>query len=107
MHHIWWIPLVIAYYVVYAWVSKHNSVDTTVWYASKWFWIIIGMGVFPGWAIVSRVTTNLIFDGFLYDLLMVLGFYGMLLFVGEAESFCMSQWIGFVLTLVGLFLLRP
>ncbi|UCH72519.1 MAG: hypothetical protein JSW62_02950 [Thermoplasmatales archaeon] len=106
LHYLWWIPIVFFYYIGYGWVSRKSSIDETAWYSSKWFWFLILMGACPWWAIVSRITNNIIFDAFLYDMLMLIGFYMVMIIMGAGEKFCSTQWIGVGLTFVGFILMR-
>ena len=66
LNYIWLIPSIIAWCVVYSWLSKlNNELRTT----TTFIWMII-VGMCPLWAIASRISKNLIFDGMLYDIVM-------------------------------------
>ena len=77
MFHAIWIPSIILFYAAYSLASKQNQLS-----GGKWFWIVLLMGVFPGWAIVSRFSTNLLWDALLYDILMWISFMGILIYMG-------------------------
>jgi hypothetical protein len=102
MFYLIWIPVVVVLYVLYAIASKkaNESPDWT------WVFLMYGLQSFGMWPIVSRYSKNLLFDGFLYDLLIFLTFYLSLLTMGAAKNFTALQWFASGLILAGLLLFK-
>jgi len=108
-HHIWWVPLTIAYYVMYSWLSKINNdiAKEGIWYRQPQFWAMFFVGAFcPLWVIVSRITRNITFDGMLFDNIMFLTFVITMMVLGQGNKFFAHQWIGLALIVIGSVLLR-
>ena len=101
MSYFIWVPICFIFYVIYSLVSKQNQI-----LGGKWFWITLLMGAFPGWAIVSRYTKNILQDGLIYDLIMIIAFPITMIWIGEAKNFIWTQWLGLVLTIGGLVLMK-
>ena len=97
-----WIPFAIVMYAVYAWLTKQNNLhQTPVWFI--WMWVV---GAIPLWNIVSRHSTSLLTDGFIYDLIMLLAYVGTLVWLGEAKAFMLNQWIGLIMCVGGIVLMK-
>jgi len=97
----YWIPLIIIYAIFYAWICKNNNEI-----GGKWFIFALIAGCWPLWAIVSKYTKNLLFDGFLYDFLLLVFYVGALAFLGAGESFKIIHWIGLSMCILGLILMK-
>lgn len=107
--YIWWIPLVIANYVTYYWISIKNNEDQLLgnsWYTSKWFWIMFSMSAVQVWLFVSRFTSRMVFDGLLYDMIIVLVFPISMMIFGQTVHLNKLQWIGLIIVVFGFILLR-
>ena len=92
-----WIPFVIVYYCIYAWLSKQNNE-----FGGKWIWITYVYGaICPLWLIISRYSKNLLFDGMLYDNILFLSYIATMIFLGQANNFSTTQYIGLVLMIIG------
>lgn len=92
-HYLIWVPIVIAYYACYSWMSKKNN-D----YGGKWLLIMFVYGaLWPGWIVVSRISKRLLFDGMLFDNLMFLTYVVTLMALGAHGKFTTHQWIGLFL----------
>jgi hypothetical protein len=99
---LFWVPLVCIFYFSYGLISYKNNTTTGMF----WFWILYAFGgIIQLWAFVSKVSINIVFDSFLYDLCMMLSLCGGLIISrGIMPSFI--QFVGVVLCLIGLVLLR-
>ena len=99
---LFWVPLVSVFYFVYGLISYKNNISG----AMNWFWILYAFGgIIQLWAFVSKISTNIVFDSFLYDLTMMLSLcLGLMVSRGIAPS--VQQFLGIILCLVGLILLR-
>ena len=65
------------------------------------------MGCVPLWAIISRYSTNLFFDGVLYDIILFTGFtFGTYFIQGLHSSFSVANYVGYAMILAGLILLK-
>jgi len=67
-----------------------------------WFYITLAMNMCPLWAIVSRYSKNLIFDGLLYDLCIMLPFISVMFYYKQMAAWAPINWFGLVVVLVGL-----
>ena len=109
-HHLWWIPTIIIYYIIFSWISKKNNdhfLDGIVWYKQKWIYIAYIYGlVCPFWIIISRISKNILFDGMLYDNIMFIIFAGTMVYLGQGSRFICHQWIGLALVIIGSILMR-
>lgn len=102
LYYISWISLIIVFYIFYTYVSHQNNL-----HGGKWMWILLLLGIFPGWVIISRYSKNLMFDGMLYDVIMFLTYAVFIGFLtGQFLKFNWSQWIGFIMILTGFILMR-
>jgi len=111
MHYIWWIPTVIIYYSIFAYLSKinndHSLINNITWYKDQSFWIMFFYGAFcPLWMIISRISKNILFDGMLYDNILFLAYAFTMIYFGSGSKFSTFQWIGFGLFIVGSILMR-
>ena len=97
-----WIPITVVYNALACWISvKYNQTD----FWRTYMWLVI-ISLIPTWAIAGYFSKNLIFDGLLFDMTLVLSSPFILAYFGQAMHFTVVNWIGVVLTLVGLFLVR-
>lgn len=102
MKYMFWIPSVILWYMFYYIMSKINNSVKSIWI----FILMMVLGACPFWAIVSRSSKNLVFDGMLYDITMFLTMIVTFSLLGVGKSFAIYQWIGLVLVFVGFILMR-
>lgn len=100
MHYLWWAPLTFLVYGAYAWISKQSHELGGIY-----FWILIFIPI-PIWAIVTRISSNLLIDGLIYDISMMLGFMAGLIVLGASSGFVLHQYIGLVLAVVGVILMK-
>ena len=98
----WWVPCAIVMYSLYAWLTKQNNVHHT----PSWFWYMWLVGAIPLWNWVSRHSKALLTDGFLYDLVIILSYVVTLIILGEAKKFVFTQYLGLVLCLLGIVLMK-
>jgi hypothetical protein len=103
IHYLWWIPLVIIYYVGYAWLSvKNNESSTTL----NWFMILyLYGGIIQIWVIVSRFSKNIFFDALLYDFVLITSQNVALIYFSNTK-FSITQTIGVILATLGLLMIR-
>jgi len=102
MFYLIWIPLVLAYYGLYAYLSRQSNLEGGNWSCAVF---IVGAAC-PLWLIITRYSRNLLFDGILYDVLMFLAFTITLLGLGEGSNWGIAQYGGLFLILTGLILLK-
>jgi hypothetical protein len=101
-NYLWWVPLVCLFYVGYAWLSIKNNSSNDL----KYMWILYGYGAaIQLWAIVSKISKNLMFDNFLYDFLMTISIAAVLILMRNLIPTPM-QITGLILCIAGLALLR-
>jgi hypothetical protein len=100
IHYLWWIPSVIVTYVAIAWVSKQSQELGGIY-----FWLLAVVPI-PLWAFVTRVSSNLLIDGLIYDILIMTSFSGGLLLLGVSSGFAVHQYIGLVIAIAGIILMK-
>jgi fucose 4-O-acetylase-like acetyltransferase len=99
----WWVPAVVVMYFVYGWLTCQNNFYPK---SIHWFYLMWFVGALPLWSWVSRFSKNLVLDNFLYDLFMLIATISSLILFGAAKSFSGVQYIGVVLCLIGILLMK-
>lgn len=99
-----WIPLVIFFYSLQAYFSFKNSQSNQE--AMFWMFMTWGITCVPMWAIISKYSNNILFDGILFDILVTLIYVAVMLICGEGEYFSYKNYVGLVLIIFGMFLLK-
>jgi len=100
IHYLWWIPSVILMYMGFAWLSIKSQELGGIY-----FWILAFMPV-PLWALVTRVSNNLLTDGLIYDIGMILGFTSGLIILGASSGFSVYQYMGLGVAISGIILMK-
>jgi len=101
-YYLIWVPAVIAWYVLYSYVSKLSNDTKSI---SPLIFLFL-LGSCPIWALLSRYSKNLIFDGMLYDILMSVTFVVTMSLLGSGDSFSTQNWIGAILVVLGFILMK-
>ena len=98
-----WVPIVFAYYCFYNWMGWQNNQE-----GSSQFWVygMMVTGFLQLWVIISRYSTNILFDGMLYDILLFLTFPLSMWYMGETNTFSIQQWIGLIVVVIGFLILK-
>ena len=101
MWYTFWIIFVFATSGLSAFISKRAN-DTKLW-----TWVFFGylMGPCGVWPLVAKYSKDLVFDAFLYDAIVLAGFFTTLWFIG-VEKFGTWHWIGSSMMLLGLILFK-
>ena len=102
IHYLWWVPVVLLWYMVYAWISKLNNDLRT----SGIFINTLLFGICPFWAIVSRISKNIIFDGMLYDIIIFTSYLLTMGLLGAGKDFTAFNWLGAGLIITGFILMK-
>ena len=100
-HHVWSVPVCIVFYIIFAWISKNNSE-----HGGKWFWWTWAWNMVPLWAIVSKYSKNIMFDGMLYDVILMLTYVFTMIYLGADESFTTLNRIGIVVVITGFIMMK-
>ena len=97
-----WTTVVIVLYAIAAVISK--KVNET----QSWNWVMVSycVGLFGMWPIVAKYSKNLLFDRFLYDLCIMLGWYFTMIYLGAAKDFGSWQWLGMAMIFFGFIFLK-
>jgi len=99
-HYIWWIPFTVLVALSCAYASIQVNKNPT----SLWFWyMFLPLTV---WPFVARLSTRIVFDGLLYDLLVALTWFGGFCLFGATKDFTFLNYLGMVLASLGLILLK-
>jgi len=58
------------------------------------------------WPIIAYFSKNVLRDGVLFDVMILLGFYSGMIYFKAAENFTPIQWIGLILSLIGIWMMK-
>jgi len=100
-HYYWSTPAIIVFYAIIAWTSKNNSA-----YAGKWFYIVWGMSCIPLWAIISRCSKSILFDGMLFDMLSACTYIMTMIYLGAAKDLTVLNKCGIMVVVTGLIMMK-
>jgi hypothetical protein len=104
MKYIVWIPLLCFLNLIQPWLTVQNNT-----HGGKWFWIycLFSLGaVFP-WLLISRESKDLTFDALIYDIIVMIFYYGgILLFTGCIHKLSNWQFIGLGLVMLGMIIFK-
>ena len=95
-----WIPSLIILTALWAWMAKQVNMHPN----SLLFYMLF-LSI-PVWGFVARISKNLLIDGFIYDVIMTLAYAGTFIFMGAAQGFTISNWLGVILTMIGIVLMK-
>lgn len=102
-HYLWWPITVLIFYIFFGYVSHRSNIeDGYLWAIILW----IMTTLMPLWLIVSKISRNLVFDGLLYDVLILVGYQIAMLYLGHMKNMSMIQIIGIIITIIGFILIR-
>ena len=96
-----WTAPVFIFYLCYYYLSKQNQLQ-----GGMYFWVVLALGAFPGWALVSRYSKHLLFDGLLYDAILISTYPIMMYFMGEMKKFSTIGYVGLVFVIIGLIMMK-
>lgn len=100
IHYLWLIPTAIVMYLGYAWLSKQSQDIGGVY-----FWIL-ALCPTPIWAIVTKVSNNLLVDAVIYAVVLWVSFAGGLILFGAASGFTVLQYVGLAIAIFGIVLMK-
>lgn len=100
-----WIPLALIIVSVSAYTSFRSNQSKDLW---PWFFLNWATWSLPVWALISRKSTDLVYDGLLYDVLMVFAYT--IIMTGLTQSFrdplTFRQVCGIITVLAGFILFK-
>lgn len=97
-----WIPVMLLGNFLYCYIAvKFNQVD----FLRTYLYMVL-CGAIPTWSLATYWSRNLIFDGLLYDSLLIISSPFLLMLFGQAENFDLINWIGVATTFLGLILVK-
>lgn len=100
IYYLWWIPTTICI----ALLSAYASVQVNKHPSSLWFYyLFIPLTVFP---FISRLSTNILFDGILYDMVVAVSWIVGYIIFGASASFTTVNYVGAFVVIVGLLLMK-
>jgi hypothetical protein len=98
-----WIPWVIAYAILSAFLAQKNNSC-----GGKWFYVLWAYtALVPMWEIISRFSKNIVFDSTLFDVLICTTYITSLVYFTR-HSCCLTtlNYVGAALAAIGIILLR-
>ena len=103
-----WIPILIVLEIILGFISANSKSNGVFWFKSWYFWcfLFVGMMVTGTWYYITLVTKNMMFDSLLFDVVVAVGFSTTLIYVGQTAGFSLLQYVGAVMIIFGLILMR-
>lgn len=98
--YIVWVPSLIFLGCIFAAISRHVNHNPSSWM----LWLLLLPN--PIWLVVTKVSKNIIFDGFVYDTVILLAYTVTFLVLGEGQNFNWINYLGIFFTVLGLICLR-
>lgn len=102
-----WIPLLTVTVVIQSWLSVQSNQTSGSWFWVNYFYVPVVMLICPLWPLIARSTKNIVFDGMLFDSIMIVGFtFSLAMFSGKIAQFSVTSWVGISLVMFGLFIFK-
>ena len=83
-----------------AWISRLNNLNP------NWFWASCLISIVPVFPIIARFSKSLLIDGIIYDVVIFLAYLITLCILGCATKFTLVTWLGVLLTVIGVILMK-
>lgn len=97
-----WIPLTLCFNFLVCWISiRYNQVSFF-----KGYILFVLISWIPTWSMASYFSKNLIFDGMLYNTIMIVSAPLIMMYLGQTKTFSTVNYVGIVLTIIGLCLIK-
>lgn len=97
-----WVPLTLVYNFIVCWIAvKYNQVSFM-----KGYIYLILFSFIPTWSLCSYYSKNLIFDGMLFNLIVIISSPIFMIMLGQNKNFTWINYVGIVVTIVGLYLIK-
>lgn len=107
MSYYLWIPLLITTIIIQSWLSVKSNLGNSHWFWVNYFYVPVVMLVCPLWPLIAKHTKNIVFDGMLFDSIMIVGFaFSLAIFSGKIAQFSVTSWAGITLVMLGLFIFK-
>lgn len=102
MLNYWWIPVIAIVSIFQAYITIRSNA-----YGGIWVYIVLISSINPAWALITRISKDIVFDGFVYDITASI-FYAIaiLYFSDSFHKFSVSQYTGIIVILLGMFLFK-
>lgn len=99
-HYFWWIPLLGCLCAWNVWLSWQVNKNPNTW---LFFLMWLPLNV---WPFVSKISTDLLFDGLLYDILMCMFYAIGFIIVGMGKELNFVNYSGILLIFLGFILMK-
>jgi len=98
-----WVILVMLIYIGSAYTTnKLNTTKDNIWFYLNW-----SLNFLPIWAFIAKGSKTIVFDGMLFDVVMVVTYtISILLITRSFETMKLVNYIGIVFVIVGLTLFK-
>lgn len=97
-----WVPAAVLLYIICAFFTKWANDDLS-WRPVIALYVLNCFGL---WPLIARFSKNVVVDGLLYDLIIFFSFYLTMLYLGAAEKFTFTQWVGTGMLAAGLIVIK-
>ena len=101
-HYLLWIPVTVVYNTLVCWFAVRYNAK----YFLKTYLSMTIVGLIPTWSLAAYYSKNLIFDGLVFDSVLVMTSPIIFCFLGEGHTFAVWNWVGVGLVIAGLVLTR-
>ena len=98
---VWFFVPTLIISVLYAWTSyKNKEFGGNYIY---WVWAVNLIPIFP---LLSKYSKNLVRDGAIYSVILLIGYLFTLMYLGESKGFNSYQWVGISMVVCGYIFLN-
>jgi hypothetical protein len=97
-----WIPLTLVFNFITCWIAVRYNQTSFL----KNYLLMVAISWIPTWSLASYVSKNLIFDGMLYNTIMIVSSPLIMMYLGQANKFSNLNYVGVFFTIVGLYLIK-
>ena len=102
MRYLLWISLTLIYnYLMCRLAVAYSGKDFVANYLA-----MTACAVIPTWSVASYFSRNLVFDSLLYDSILVVSSVVFFAYLGQTQTFAWHNWLGVMLAVAGLLLVR-
>jgi len=101
LFYLWAIPGIALIFGLNAYFSHNNSVS-----GGKWFFLVWAASCSPLWALMTKYSKNLIFDGLIYDIFGLIVYTTVIVALASKQTFSVNFYIGVAVAILGLIIMK-
>ena len=98
----WWVPVIALISILSAFITIKSNVHGGIW-----VFIVLLSSINPAWAWITRISKDIVFDSFIYDITASI-FYtvALLYFSNSFHKFSSIQYVSILIILFGMLLFK-